>query len=169
MEVVKGVYRSERKVTIIADGGIKTSGDVTKALAAGADTVMMGNMFAGTDESPGRVEFIDGRMFKLYRGMGSIEAMEYGSKDRYGQADINQKNKFVPEGVSGRVAYKGPIDRILYQLTGGLQSGMGYNGAQTIEDLQAKAHFIKISGAGLKESHPHDLRGFDNAPNYKRE
>jgi IMP dehydrogenase len=165
-EVVRGVEASARQVPIIADGGIKTSGDIVKALAAGASTVMMGNMFAGTDESPGRVEYINGRMYKVYRGMGSLEAMELGSKDRYGQADINQKNKFVPEGVSGRVAYKGPVDRILYQLAGGLQSGMGYNGARNLEELREKAQFVQITGSGLKESHPHDLRSFDKAPNY---
>jgi len=167
LDVVKGMNQSGRIVPIIADGGIKTSGDIVKALAAGASTVMMGNMFAGTDESPGRVEFIDGRMFKMYRGMGSIEAMEHGSKDRYGQGDVRQKKKFVPEGVSGRVPYKGPVDRILYQLAGGVQSGMGYVGAPTIEALQAKARFVKISNAGLKESHPHDLGGFKSAPNYR--
>lgn len=166
MEVVKGVKKATRQVPVIADGGIKTSGDIVKALAAGASCVMMGNMFAGTDESPGRVEFIDGRMFKLYRGMGSIEAMEHGSKDRYGQGEVKTKQKFVPEGVSGRVAYKGPVDRILYQLAGGLRSGMGYNGAKSIPDLQEKARFVRITGAGLTESHPHDLRSFKSAPNY---
>ena len=165
-EVAKGVAG---KVPVIADGGIKTSGDVVKALAAGASTVMMGNMFAGTDESPGRVEFIDGRMYKLYRGMGSIDAMEVGSKDRYGQGDVKQKQKFVPEGVSGRVPYKGQVDRILYQLAGGLRSGMGYNGASTIVELQKKARFVKITGSSLKESHPHDLRKIDSAPNYEVE
>jgi len=163
LEVVKGVGG---RVPVIADGGLKNSGDIVKALAAGASTVMMGNIFAGTDESPGRVEFIDGRMYKLYRGMGSIEAMEYGSKDRYGQADVDEKKKFVPEGVSGRVPYKGPVARILYQLAGGLRSGMGYNGARTIRELQEKARFVKITGAGVKESHPHDLREIKSAPNY---
>ncbi len=165
-EVARGVAG---KVPVIADGGIKTSGDVVKALAAGASTVMMGNMFAGTDESPGRVEFIDGRMYKLYRGMGSIDAMEVGSKDRYGQGDVKQKQKFVPEGVSGRVPYKGQVDRILYQMAGGLRSGMGYNGAVTITELQKKARFVKITGSSLKESHPHDLRKIDSAPNYEVE
>jgi len=168
-EVVRAVESAARPVPVIADGGIKTSGDIVKALAAGASTVMMGNVFAGTDESPGRVEYVNGRMYKIYRGMGSLEAMEEGSKDRYGQADVNERNKFVPEGVSGRVAYKGPVDRILYQLAGGLQSGMGYNGAKTISDLHAKAQFVRITGAGLKESHPHDLRSFDKAPNYGRD
>lgn len=163
LEVTRGVMG---RVPVIADGGIKTSGDIVKALAAGASTVMMGNMFAGTDESPGRVEFIDGRMYKLYRGMGSIEAMEQGSKDRYGQADISNKKKFIPEGVSGRVTYKGPVERILYQLEGGVRSGMGYNGAKTVEELQERANFVKITGAGLKESHPHDLGSFKKAPNY---
>jgi IMP dehydrogenase len=166
LAVVKGMQTASRRVPIIADGGIKNSGDIVKALAAGASTVMMGNMFAGTDESPGRVEFVDGRMFKIYRGMGSLEAMEHGSKDRYGQAEITQKKKFVPEGVSGRVAYKGPVERIVYQLAGGLRSGMGYCGARTIDELRQKANFVRITGSGLKESHPHDLRSFDKAPNY---
>lgn len=167
IDVVKAVKRHPRSVPVIADGGIKTSGDIVKALAAGASTVMMGNMFAGTDESPGRVEFHDGRMYKTYRGMGSMEAMEQGSKDRYGQADVLHKKKFVPEGVSGRVAYKGAVDRILYQLSGGLKSGMGYSGAATIADLQQKARFITISGSSLRESHPHDLGRIEDAPNYR--
>ncbi|PIR74156.1 MAG: IMP dehydrogenase [Candidatus Magasanikbacteria bacterium CG10_big_fil_rev_8_21_14_0_10_47_10] len=167
LEVAKGVHAAKKIVPLIADGGIKTSGDIVKALAAGASTVMMGNLFAGTDESPGRVEFIDGRMFKTYRGMGSLQAMEQGSKDRYGQADVTQKMKFVPEGVSGRVPYKGTVDRILYQLAGGLRSGMGYTGSRTIADLQRNAHFVKISGSSLKESHPHDLGRIEDAPNYR--
>ncbi len=169
MEVARGMAKARRPVPIIADGGIKNSGDIVKALAAGARSVMMGNMFAGTDESPGRIDFIDGRMYKTYRGMGSIEAMEQGSKDRYGQADVEKKTKFVPEGVSGRVPYKGPVERILYQLAGGLRSGMGYNGAQKITDLQKKARFVKISGSSLRESHPHDLGGIKSAPNYRVE
>lgn len=167
LNVAKGVKKSSRPVPVIADGGIKTSGDVVKALAAGASTVMMGNIFAGTDESPGRVEFIDGRMYKTYRGMGSIQAMEQGSKDRYGQADVEQKLKFVPEGVSGRVPYKGTVERIIYQLAGGLRSGMGYTGSPTIPDLQKNAQFVKISGSSLKESHPHDLGRIEDAPNYR--
>ena len=166
MEVVKGL---DGKVPVIADGGIKLSGDVVKALAAGASTVMMGNMFAGADESPGRVEYIDGKMYKIYRGMGSLEAMDLGSKDRYGQADINDKQKYVPEGVSGRVAYKGPVERIIYQLAGGLRSGMGYNGAKTVDELKQNAKFVKITGASLKESHPHDIGMVDAAPNYEVE
>lgn len=166
MDVVKAVRTHAREVPVIADGGIKTSGDVVKALAAGASTVMMGNMFAGTDESPGRVEFIDGRMYKTYRGMGSMEAMEQGSKDRYGQADIKKKQKFVPEGVSARVPYKGQVDRIIYQLTGGLKAGMGYNGAPTIATLHERARFVSISGSSLKESHPHDLGRIEDSPNY---
>jgi IMP dehydrogenase len=169
LEVVSGVKKLKKPATVIADGGIKSSGDIVKALAAGANAVMMGNMFAGTDETPGRVEFVGGRMFKVYRGMGSIEAMEHGSKDRYGQADVNEKKKFVPEGVSGKVAYKGPVNRILYQLAGGLKSGMGYNGAKTIVELQKKAVFVKITNASLKESHPHDLAKMDSAPNYSAE
>lgn len=169
LEVVKGVRSLKKTVPVIADGGIKSSGDIVKALAAGASSVMMGNMFAGTDESPGRVEFIEGRMFKSYRGMGSVEAMEQGSKDRYGQGDILEKKKFVPEGVSGRVPYKGTVSRIVYQMAGGLRSGMGYNGAKTISDLQKRAHFIKITSSSLKESHPHDLAKMDSAPNYSAE
>lgn len=167
LDVVRGVRDAPRVVPVIADGGIKNSGDIVKALAAGASSVMMGNLFAGTDEAPGRVEFIDGRMYKVYRGMGSLEAMGDGSKDRYGQADVHQKKKFVPEGVSGRVPYKGPVDRILYQLAGGLQSGMGYLGARTISELPEKARFVRITEAGLDESHPHDLGGFKSAPNYE--
>lgn len=166
LEVAKGIKSLKKSVPIIADGGIKSSGDIVKALAAGASCVMMGNMFAGTDESPGRVEFIEGRMFKLYRGMGSVEAMEQGSKDRYGQNDISEKKKFVPEGVSGRVPYKGTVSRIIYQMAGGLRSGMGYNGAKTIPDLQKNARFIKITASSLAESHPHDLAKVDSAPNY---
>lgn len=167
LEVAKGVSKAKRKVPVIADGGITSSGDIVKALAAGASCVMMGNMFSGADETPGRVEFLGGRMFKMYRGMGSIEAMEQGSKDRYGQADVAEKKKFVPEGVSGRVGYKGPVARILYQLAGGVRSGMGYAGAKTITDLQKKAQFIRISNSSLKESHPHDLSQMDSAPNYE--
>lgn len=168
LEVSAGLKKIKKPVMIIADGGIKQSGDVVKALAAGASTVMMGNMFAGTDESPGQVEYIEGRMFKTYRGMGSLEAMERGGKERYGQADTKEKSKFVPEGVSGRVPYKGAVATILYQLAGGLRSGMGYLGATTVTNLQKKAKFIKITGASLVESHPHDLSAVAAAPNYKR-
>ncbi len=169
LEVSKGVRAAKKDIPVIADGGIKSSGDIVKALAAGAESVMMGNMFAGTDESPGRVEYVDGRMYKIYRGMGSIEAMEHGSKDRYGQGHVDDKKKFVPEGVTGRVPYKGQVSRILYQLAGGLRSGMGYNGSRTLKDLQAKAHFIKITNSSLAESHPHDLASMDSAPNYRGE
>ncbi len=169
MEVVKGVKQAVREVPVIADGGIKSSGDIVKALAAGANVVMMGNMFAGTDETPGIVEFRGGRMYKSYRGMGSVEAMEQGSRDRYGQGDVSEKKKFVPEGVSAKVAYKGPVGRILYQLAGGIRSGMGYQGAKTISELQSKARFIKITSASLAESHPHDIESMESAPNYQSE
>jgi IMP dehydrogenase len=169
MDVVNGIKKAKRRVPIIADGGIKTSGDVVKALAAGAQSVMMGNMFSGTEETPGRVEYIEGRMFKVYRGMGSLDAMEQGSKDRYGQAHLKEKKKFVPEGVSGRVAYKGPVQAIVYQLAGGVRSGMGYCGSRTIPELQKKAKFVKITGSALKESHPHDLKEIKSAPNYSVE
>lgn len=169
IEVVKAVKSARKNTPVIADGGIRNSGDVVKALAAGANAVMMGNMLAGTDETPGRVEFVGGKMFKVYRGMGSLEAMEQGSKDRYGQSHIDEKKKFVPEGVSGRVIYKGPVERILYQLAGGLRSGLGYCGAKSISDLQKKAKFITITNASLKESHPHDLSQMESAPNYDLE
>lgn len=166
--VVEAVRATGKNIPVIADGGIRNSGDVVKALAAGANAVMMGNMLAGTDETPGRVEFVGGKMFKIYRGMGSLEAMERGGKDRYGQSHIEEKKKFVPEGVSGKVIYKGPVERILYQLAGGLRSGLGYCGAGSIVELQKKAKFISISSAGLKESHPHDLPQMESAPNYDK-
>ncbi len=148
---------------IIADGGIKFSGDITKALAAGADTCMMGSMFAGCDEAPGAFELYQGRKFKVYRGMGSLAAMENGSKDRYFQEGAK---KLVPEGVDGRVAYKGSIEDTVFQLIGGLRAGMGYTGCKTIEELKTKTHFVKISAASLKESHPHDIHITKEAPNY---
>ena len=150
-------------VPIIADGGIKYSGDMTKALAAGASVCMMGSMFAGCDEAPGEFELYQGRKYKVYRGMGSIAAMENGSKDRYFQTDAK---KLVPEGVEGRVAYKGSVEDTVFQLMGGLRSGMGYCGAATIEDLKQTGKFVKISSASLKESHPHDIHITKEAPNY---
>ena len=148
---------------VIADGGIKYSGDMTKAIAAGANVCMMGSIFAGCDESPGTFELYQGRKYKVYRGMGSIAAMENGSKDRYFQTDAK---KLVPEGVEGRVAYKGTVEDTVFQLMGGLRSGMGYCGAPTIEDLKQKGQFVKISSASLKESHPHDIHITKEAPNY---
>lgn len=153
-------------IPVIADGGIKYSGDITKALAAGANVCMMGSLFAGTDESPGDFELYQGRKYKVYRGMGSIAAMECGSKDRYFQ--LNAK-KLVPEGVEGRVAYKGTVEDTVFQLIGGLRSGMGYCGARTIEELHEKAEFVEISAASLKESHPHDIQITKEAPNYSVE
>ena len=153
----------EYGVPIIADGGIKYSGDMTKAIAAGANVCMMGSMFAGCDESPGTFELFQGRKYKVYRGMGSIAAMENGSKDRYFQADAK---KLVPEGVEGRVAYKGLLEDTVFQLMGGLRSGMGYCGTPTIEDLKQNGRFVKISAASLKESHPHDIHITKEAPNY---
>ena len=151
--------------TVIADGGIKYSGDITKALAAGGDAVMIGSLFAGTAESPGETEIYQGRSFKVYRGMGSVAAMQEGSKDRYFQTD---KSKLVPEGVEGRVPYKGPLADAVYQLVGGLRSGMGYVGAGTIDELHKKAVFIKITGAGLTESHAHDIYITKESPNYTK-
>lgn len=150
-------------IPIIADGGIKYSGDITKAIAAGANVCMMGSMLAGCDESPGTFELYQGRKYKVYRGMGSIAAMENGSKDRYFQSDAK---KLVPEGVEGRVAYKGLVEDTVFQLVGGLRSGMGYCGAATIEELKAKGQFVKITAASLKESHPHDIHITKEAPNY---
>lgn len=150
-------------IPIIADGGIKYSGDMTKAIAAGANVCMMGSIFAGCDESPGTFELYQGRKYKVYRGMGSLAAMENGSKDRYFQQDAK---KLVPEGVEGRVAYKGSVEDTVYQLIGGLRSGMGYCGAPTIEALKETGKFVKISAASLKESHPHDIHITKEAPNY---
>ena len=153
----------EYGIPIIADGGIKFSGDMTKALAAGGSVCMMGSMFAGCDEAPGDFELYQGRKYKVYRGMGSIAAMENGSKDRYFQSNAK---KLVPEGVEGRVAYKGLLEDTVFQLVGGIRSGMGYCGTPTIKDLQEKGRFVKISAASLKESHPHDIQITKEAPNY---
>ena len=153
----------EFNIPIIADGGIKYSGDITKAIAAGGNICMMGSMFAGCDESPGTFELFQGRKYKVYRGMGSIAAMENGSKDRYFQSNAK---KLVPEGVEGRVAYKGTVEDTVFQLLGGLRAGMGYCGCPTIEDLKQNGKFVKISAASLKESHPHDIHITKEAPNY---
>ena len=153
----------EYNIPIIADGGIKYSGDMTKAIAAGGNVCMMGSIFAGCDESPGTFELFQGRKYKVYRGMGSIAAMENGSKDRYFQENAK---KLVPEGVEGRVAYKGTVEDTIFQLTGGLRSGMGYCGCPTIDELKERGRFIKISAASLKESHPHDIHITKEAPNY---
>ena len=153
----------EYGIPVIADGGIKYSGDVTKAIAAGGNVCMMGSMFAGCDESPGTFELFQGRKYKVYRGMGSIAAMENGSKDRYFQTNAK---KLVPEGVEGRVAYKGLLEDTVFQLLGGLRSGMGYCGCPTIEELKERGRFVKISAASLKESHPHDIHITKEAPNY---
>ncbi len=153
----------EYGIPIIADGGIKYSGDMTKAIAAGGNVCMMGSMFAGCEESPGDFELYQGRKYKVYRGMGSIAAMENGSKDRYFQENAK---KLVPEGVEGRVAYKGSVEDTVYQLIGGIRSGMGYCGCQTIEELKENGKFVKISAASLKESHPHDIHITKEAPNY---
>ena len=150
-------------IPIIADGGIKYSGDIVKALAAGGDVVMIGSLFAGCEESPGETELYQGRQFKVYRGMGSMSAMGQGSRDRYFQ---NEAKKLVPEGVEGRVPYKGPLSDTVYQLMGGLRSGMGYTGCRDIEALHENARFVRITGAGLKESHPHDIQITKEAPNY---
>ena len=160
-----GVAREYGKA-IIADGGIKYSGDIVKAMAAGGHAVMLGSMLAGTDESPGEFEIFQGRRFKTYRGMGSLAAMEKGSSDRYFQGGVNEANKMVPEGIEGRVAYKGAASDILFQLLGGIRSGMGYVGAANLQELRDNAQFIKMSGAGLIESHPHDIQITKEAPNY---
>ncbi|WP_026584748.1 IMP dehydrogenase [Bacillus sp. J33] len=149
--------------SIIADGGIKYSGDIVKALAAGGHAVMLGSLLAGVSESPGETEIFQGRRFKVYRGMGSVAAMEKGSKDRYFQED---NKKFVPEGIEGRIAYKGPLADTIYQLVGGIRSGMGYCGTKDLQELRENAQFIKMTGAGLRESHPHDIQITKEAPNY---
>ncbi len=156
------------QIPIIADGGIKYSGDITKAIAAGASSVMIGSLFAGTEESPGEVVLFQGRSYKVYRGMGSLGAMEQGARDRYGQEGVESK-KLVPEGVEGRVPYKGPLAQSIHQLVGGLRSGMGYCGCKNIEELRKKARFIRITPAGLRESHVHDVIITKEAPNYRPE
>ena len=156
-------------VPVIGDGGMTTSGDIAKAIAAGADSLMLGSLLAGTDEAPGEVILVQGERFKEYRGMGSLGAMRGRSfsKDRYFQGDVEDVDKLVPEGIEGRVAYKGPLSPIVYQLIGGLRQAMGYCGAATIEEMKA-ATFVRITGAGLRESHPHDITITKEAPNYRR-
>ena len=166
-EAVRGAAGSG--VPIIADGGIKYSGDITKAIAAGADVVMIGSLLAGTDESPGEIILYQGRSFKAYRGMGSIAAMKEGSKDRYGQESQEAENKLVPEGIEGRVTHKGSLAALVGQLVGGLRAGMGYTGCRTIGELQQNARFMKITAASLKESHVHDVIITKEAPNYRVE
>ncbi len=157
---------ADSNVPVIADGGIRYSGDVAKALAAGASAVMVGSLFAGTDESPGEVYLHQGRSYKAYRGMGSVGAMARGSADRYFQAEVRDALKLVPEGIEGQVPYKGPLSSVLHQLVGGIRAAMGYVGAQTIEELQAKARFVRISNAGIRESHAHDVTITRESPNY---
>ena len=164
MECAKAA--KEADIPVMADGGIKFSGDVTKALAAGADSVMIGSLFAGTEESPGETVIFQGRSYKIYRGMGSEEAMKAGSRDRYYQEDLDEESKLVPEGIVGRVPSRGKLSDLVYQIVGGVRSGMGYVGAKDIADLQAKAKFVRISAAGLRESHVHDVIIMKEAPNY---
>jgi len=159
-EAVKGTG-----VPVIADGGIRFTGDLVKAIAGGADTIMMGSMFAGTEESPGETIIYQGRKFKTYRGMGSLEAMQKGSKDRYFQADEADAKKLVPEGISGRVPFKGKLEEIMHQLIGGMRAGMGYCGAENTVGLK-NAKFVRITSSGINESHPHDVAITREAPNY---
>ena len=153
---------------VIADGGIKYSGDLAKAIAAGASCAMMGSMFAGTDESPGEVFLYQGRSYKSYRGMGSVGAMARGSADRYFQKEVSDQMKLVPEGIEGQTPYKGPIAPVLHQMVGGLRAAMGYVGAADIADFQQRARFVRITGAGLRESHVHDVMITREAPNYRQ-
>jgi IMP dehydrogenase len=156
-------------IPLIADGGIKFSGDITKAIAAGAHTVMVGSLFAGTEESPGETVLFQGRSYKVYRGMGSLEAMKKGSKDRYFQTDVEDEKKLVPEGIEGRVPYRGSLSSSVYQLVGGVKAGMGYVGCKNIEELRKNSKFIKITPSGLKESHVHGIIITREAPNYRLE
>ena len=156
-----------KKIPLIADGGIRYSGDVSKALAAGAYTVMLGSMFAGTEEAPGEVELFQGRSYKSYRGMGSIGAMQQGSKDRYFQDSEDNAEKLVPEGIEGRVPYKGSVKNVIHQLMGGLRASMGYVGVKTIKDMRLKAEFVQITNSGIRESHVHDVQITKEAPNYR--
>jgi IMP dehydrogenase len=160
---------ARRNVPIIADGGIKFSGDITKALAAGADSVMIGSLFAGTEESPGETILYQGRTYKVYRGMGSLGAMGQGSRDRYGQADVEDSKKLVPEGIEGQVPYKGSLSFNIHQLVGGLRAGMGYLGCRDVATMRAKARFMQITAAGLREGHVHDVFITKEAPNYRAE
>jgi IMP dehydrogenase len=160
---------SKNGVPLIADGGIRFSGDITKAIGAGAHSIMVGGLLAGTEESPGEVVFFQGRSYKMYRGMGSIEAMKKGSKDRYYQSEQTEDDKLVPEGIVGRVPYRGSLSANIFQLTGGLKSGMGYCGCRTLDELREKARFVKISAAGMRESHVHDVIITKEAPNYRLE
>jgi IMP dehydrogenase len=164
--ILEAVNGADGAVPIIADGGIKQSGDIVKGLAAGADTCMLGSMLAGTEESPGEAFLLEGRRFKVIRGMGSLSAMEEGSADRYFQESAEQR-KLVPEGIEGRVPYKGPAADTLYQLVGGLRSGMGYCGVASIRELQSDSEFVRITSGGLRESHPHDVVITREAPNYR--
>ncbi len=168
LSAINDVYQvaKQYKIGIIADGGIKLSGDISKALAAGADCVMLGSLLAGCKESPGEVLEIDGEQFKAYIGMGSLTAMQRGSSDRYFQGGVKELNKLVPEGIEATVPYKGLISDVIYQMMGGLRSGMGYCGCGTIEEMKQHAQFMKITNAGLKESHPHDVKNIKKAPNY---
>jgi len=159
----------KKGIPLIADGGIKFSGDITKAMAAGADTVMVGSLFAGTDESPGDLILFQGRSYKTYRGMGSMESLRKGSKDRYGQEGVVEEAKLVPEGIEGRVPYKGPLSNSIYQLVGGLRAGMGYLGMSSIAELQGAVGYVRITPAGLRESHVHDVIITQEAPNYRLE
>jgi IMP dehydrogenase len=156
-------------IPVIADGGIKFSGDITKAIAAGSHSVMIGNLFAGTDESPGEIVLFQGRSYKVYRGMGSLEAMKDGSRDRYRQQDVESEDKLVPEGIEGRIPYRGALSFCVQQLVGGLKAGMGYVGCWNIEELRSKGKFIRITSAGLREGHVHDVIITKEAPNYRLE
>jgi IMP dehydrogenase len=156
-------------VKIVADGGIKYSGDVAKAIAAGANSVMIGSLFAGTDEAPGEIILYQGRSYKVYRGMGSLGAMRAGSRDRYFQTEVTTDAKMVPEGIEGRVPYRGSLSQSLYQLIGGLRAGMGYCGCRNIDELRAKARFVRVTASGLRESHVHDVIITKEAPNYRVE
>ena len=170
LSAINNVYNALKGsgISIVADGGVKHTGDITKAIAAGADCVMLGSMLAGTLESPGETIIYEGRKFKTYRGMGSVEAMEKGSKERYFQSSIKDKNKLVPEGIVGRVPYKGSLVESMFQFTGGLKSGMGYCGASNVKELKEKSNFVQITRAGLDESHPHNITITKESPNYTR-
>jgi len=167
MDVADACQRAD--VPVIADGGIRYSGDIGKAIAAGADVIMLGSMFAGTDESPGEMILYQGRSYKSYRGMGSVGAMTQGSADRYFQGQVREQQKLVPEGIEGRVPYKGPMGAVVHQLTGGLRAAMGYTGSKTIADMKANAQFVRMTGAGYRESHVHDVAITREAPNYRQE